>query len=153
MGSWSSVTVYSLTEKLEDRGWKERMHGEEGQGRHGKSLGEKIPASGWGLHKDWRRKTVCHFSGTERSYGLENSKWEREQHEGVGPWSWRAQGHSVLNACNSKILRWGVACSSCPGPTTADWPMPSAPSSLQNWQRPQTGLSRPWQWVHCIEGF
>ena len=33
-------------EELKDRGWKERMHGEEGQGQHGKSSREKILASG-----------------------------------------------------------------------------------------------------------
>ena len=27
----------------------------------------------------------CHFSGTERSLGLKNSKWESAQHEGAGP--------------------------------------------------------------------
>lgn len=46
VGSWASVTVYSLTEKLKDRGRKERMHGEEVKGRRGKSLGGKFQPVG-----------------------------------------------------------------------------------------------------------
>lgn len=34
------------------------------------------------------------------------------------------QVHFVLNAWNSKILRWGVHTLAVPGPTTPDWPRP-----------------------------